>query len=153
MGLGRALWVFGILQAGGNLLYAAAAATHPGTLDVAACGGQSVSAATRAAVYVATAGEYAFQGMGTAAQAAFILRLCEKRFSATQFALLSSLFGLGRTLSGPIAGYVAQGFGYVALFVVAAVAAIPGLLFLQKIAPLQQREVLRAPLPPPEPAA
>jgi PAT family beta-lactamase induction signal transducer AmpG len=151
MGLGRALWIFGVLQAGGNLLYAAAAATHPGTLDVAACGTQLVSGATRATVYLATAGEYAFQGMGTAAQAAFILRLCEKRFSATQFALLSSLFGLGRTLSGPIAGFVAQGFGYVALFVVAAAAAIPGLLFLQRIAPIQQREVLRAPLPPPEP--
>lgn len=148
MGLGRSLWIFGILQASGNLLYAAAAATHPGTLDVAACGTQLVSSATRTAVYLATAGEYAFQGMATAAQAAFILRLCEKRFSATQFALLSSLFGLGRTLSGPIAGFVAHGFGYVALFVVATVAAIPGLLFLQRIAPLQQREILRAPLPP-----
>ncbi len=153
MGLGRALWIFGILQASGNLLYAAAAATHPGTLDIAACGTQVVSSATRAAVYVATAGEYAFQGMATAAQAAFILRLCEKRFSATQFALLSSLFGLGRTMSGPIAGFVAHGFGYVSLFVVATVAAIPGFIFLQRIAPISQREVIRAPLPPDQPAA
>jgi PAT family beta-lactamase induction signal transducer AmpG len=148
MGLGRALWVFGALQAGGNLLYALAAGTHSGPLDIALCGSQSVSTATRAAIYVATAGEYAFQGMGTAAQAAFILRLCERRFSATQFALLSSLFGLGRTVSGPIAGFVAQGFGYVPLFVLATVAAVPGLLFLQRIAPIQQREILRAPMPP-----
>jgi PAT family beta-lactamase induction signal transducer AmpG len=151
MGLGRALWIFGILQAAGNLLYAVAAATHVGPLDIAACGTQAVSSATRTAVYIATAAEYAFQGMGTAAQAAFILRLCERRFSATQFALLSSLFGLGRTLSGPVAGFVAQGFGYVPLFVVATAAAIPGLLFLQKIAPIQQREVIRAPLPPEQP--
>lgn len=148
MGLGRALWIFGALQAAGNLLFALAAATHSGPLDVALCDGRAVSMTTRAAFYVATFGESAFQGMGTAAQGAFILKLCEKRFSATQFALLSSLFGIGRTLSGPIAGFVAQGFGYVALFVVATVAAIPGLLFLQRIAPIGQREILRAPVPP-----
>jgi PAT family beta-lactamase induction signal transducer AmpG len=147
MGLGRALWIFGVLQAAGNLLFALAAATHAGPFDVARCGGVEVAAATRAAFYAATAGEAAFQGMATAAQGAFILKLCEKRFSATQFALLSSLFGLGRTLSGPVAGFVAQGFGYVALFGVATAAAIPGLLLLQRIAPLRQREVLRAPLP------
>ncbi len=152
MGLGRALWIFGALQAGGNLLYALAAATHPGQLDVQACGGQAISAATRAATYLATAGEYAFQGMATAAQAAFILRLCEKRFSATQFALLSSLFGLGRTASGPLAGEIASGLGYVALFVAATALAAPGLLLLQRIAPLGEREPVRIPLPPDEPA-
>jgi MFS transporter, PAT family, beta-lactamase induction signal transducer AmpG len=151
MGLGRALWVFGILQAAGNLLFALAASTHVGTLDVAFCDGRTVSAATRAAFYAATAGEAAFQGMGTAAQGAFILKLCDRRFSATQFALLSSLFGLGRTISGPIAGFVAQGYGYVALFIVATLAAIPGLVALQGIAPIGQRELLRAPLPPEQP--
>jgi PAT family beta-lactamase induction signal transducer AmpG len=150
MGLGRALWIFGLAQAAGNLLYAIAAATHPGVLDVRLCTTPEVAAATRAATYLATAGEYAFQGMGTAAQSAFILKLCERRFSATQFALLSSLFGVGRTLSGPVAGFLASGYGYVALFIGATATALPGLVLLQRIAPLRQREILRAPLPPAE---
>jgi PAT family beta-lactamase induction signal transducer AmpG len=141
MGLGRALWIFGVLQAGGNLLYALAAATHAGPLDVALCAGAPVPLATRAATYAATAGEYGFQGMATAAQSALILRLCQKRYGATQFALLSSLFGLGRTASGPVAGFLAASLGYVTLFVAAALLAAPGLLLLQRVAPIGERDV------------
>ncbi|HVP68552.1 MAG TPA: MFS transporter [Anaeromyxobacteraceae bacterium] len=148
MGLGRALWVFGIAQAAGSLLYAGAAATHPGAADVALCtAGVGVAASTRIATYVAIAGEYASQGMGTAAQLALVTRLCDRRYSATQYALLSSLFGLGRWASGPPSGWLAERLGYPAFFFTAALAAIPGLLLLQVIAPLGQREVPGAALP------
>jgi PAT family beta-lactamase induction signal transducer AmpG len=145
MGLGRALWVFGIAQAAGNALYALAAATHPGAIDIALCPGATISAATRAATYVAIAGEYASQGMATAAMGALMLRVCQKRYSATQYALLSSLFGLGRVASGPPSGWLAERLGYETFFLAAVACAIPGFLLLQRIAPIGQRDVAAAP--------
>ncbi|HET6922905.1 MAG TPA: MFS transporter [Anaeromyxobacteraceae bacterium] len=148
MGLGRALWVFGLAQAASMLLYTLAAATHPGAIDIAACSGVPVSAATRAATYGAIAGEYSTQGMATAALIALVTRLCEKRYSATQYALLSSLFGLGRVASGPPSGWLAEVLGYQAFFAVAALCAVPGLLLLQRIAPIGQRDVPSLEAPP-----
>jgi PAT family beta-lactamase induction signal transducer AmpG len=148
MGLGRALWVFGFAQAATMLLYAVTAATHPGAADVARCAALTVSPVTRGATYVAIAGEYAAQGMATSAMIALVTRLCERRYSATQYALLSSLFGLGRWMSGPPSGWLAERLGYPAFFVVASLAAIPGLLLLQAIAPVGQRDVPGAPLAP-----
>ncbi len=141
MGLGRALWVFGVAQAAGNLLYALVAASHPGTIDIALCQGAHISVATRTATYVAIAGEYASQGMGTAAMGALMLRVCEKRYSATQYALLSSLFGLGRVASGPPSGWLAERLGYQSFFLAAVACAIPGLVLLQRLAPIGQRDV------------
>jgi PAT family beta-lactamase induction signal transducer AmpG len=149
LGIGRALWIFGFAQAGGNLLYALAAATHPGATDVLLCGGASVSAATRGATYLAVAGEYASQGMATSALLAYITRLCDKRYGATQYALLSSLFGLGRTLSGPPSGWMAERLGYEWFFLAAALLAAPGLLLLQRVAPVQQRDLPLGELPGP----
>ena len=147
MGLGRALWVFGLGQAASMLLYAAAAATHAGATDVALCVGAAVSPVTRAATYVAIAGEYAAQGMATSALIALVTRLCDRRYSATQYALLSSLFGLGRWLSGPPSGWLAEQLGYRWFFVAAALFATPGMVLLQAIAPIRQREVRGAELP------
>jgi len=141
IGIGRALWVFGFAQAAGVLLYAVAAATHPGAADVALCGGATVSTATRAATYVAIAGEYASQGMATSALLAYVTRLCDRRYAAAQYALLSSLFGLGRTLSGPVSGELAPRLGYATFFVAAALLAIPGMVLLQRVAPIQQRDL------------
>jgi len=135
IGLGRALWVFGVVQGASSALYGMA----------------SLAGAARWAVYAAVAGENLSVGLGTAAQGVLILRLCEKRFGATQFALLSSLFAVGRTASGPVAGWSAELLGYTTHFFVAVLAAVPGLLVLQKIAPIWQREVPAA-TPAPEAA-
>ncbi len=148
IGLGRALWAFGLAQAGANLLYAGAALSRAAPMDVALCGTlPPLSAVTRAWVYVGIAGEWGAQGMATSALLALILRACDKRYSATQYALLSSLFGLGRTLSGVPSGYLAQRLGYPLFFAAAVAAAVPGLLLLQRIAPLGQREVPGAEAP------
>jgi len=146
MGLGRALWVFGFAQAASMLLYAGAAATHPGATDVALCAGATVAALTRGATYLAIAGEYAAQGMATSAMIALVTRLCDRRYSATQYALLSSLFGLGRWMSGPPSGWLAERLGYPVFFVTATLMSIPGLVLLQAIAPIQQRGVPAAEL-------
>jgi PAT family beta-lactamase induction signal transducer AmpG len=143
IGLGRALWVFGVLQAAANLVYSAAAVSRAVPLDVAQCAAlPAVSVATRLWTYGAIAAENAAQGMATAAQAVLLLRVCDRRYSATQFALLSSLFALGRWASGPPSGYLAEALGYPTFFALCAtVMALPGFFFLQRIAPFGAREV------------
>jgi PAT family beta-lactamase induction signal transducer AmpG len=152
IGLGRALWVFGFLQAGANLLYSVAAMSRGLPLDVHACASlPAVSTATRTWAYVAIAGEYGAQGLASAAQGALLLRVCDKRYSATQFALLSSLFGLGRWVAGLPSGWLVQHLGYPVFFGLACALALPGLLLLQRIAPVHQTEVTAAPAQPAQP--
>jgi PAT family beta-lactamase induction signal transducer AmpG len=69
-------------------------------------------------------------GMGTAAFVALIMSLCSKDYTATQFALLSSLAALGRIYVGPISGYMVQSSGWAIFYGFSAVVAIPGLLLL-----------------------
>jgi PAT family beta-lactamase induction signal transducer AmpG len=144
MGLGRALWVFGLLQAGANAVYSVAALSRAVPLDVAQCAAlPPLDAVTRALTYLAIASEYGAQGMAAAAQGALLLRVCDKRYSATQFALLSSLFGLGRWAAGLPSGILVERLGYPLFFVgCATLAALPGFYFLSRIAPVRQREVL-----------
>lgn len=143
LGLGRSLWLFGALQALTNLLYSAAALSRGAALQERLCGASApIGLATRAWTYVAVGGEYCAQGMATAALLALILRVCDKRYSATQYALLSSLFGLGRWMAGLPSGYLAQWMGYPAFFVLATAMSLPGFVLLQRLAPFGQREVL-----------
>lgn len=72
-------------------------------------------------------------GMGTAAFVAFLMSLCNKRFTATQYALLSSLASLGRVFVGPTSGYIVERVGWANFFLFAAVAAIPGLLLIYSL--------------------
>ncbi len=143
LGLGRALWAFGIAQAAAIGLYAVAAVSRAAPLDVALCAGAApLTAFSRTWTYLGIAAEYASQGMGTAALLALILRVCDKRYSATQYALLSSLFGLGRTASGIPSGWLAERLGYAGFFLTCIALAAPGLAVLSRIAPIGRREVL-----------
>ncbi len=147
VGLGRALWTFGVLQAAANLVYSAAAMSRHVPLDIAQCAAlPPIEAATRLWTYSAIAAENAAQGMATAAQAVLLLRVCDRRYSATQFALLSSLFALGRWGSGLPSGVLVEKLGYPTFFAVCAtVMAVPGFFFLHRIAPFAAREVKLAP--------
>jgi PAT family beta-lactamase induction signal transducer AmpG len=69
-------------------------------------------------------------GMGTAAFLAFTMSLCNQRFTATQFALLSALASVGRVWVGPLAGVLAESIGWPAFFVVSTVLALPALVML-----------------------
>ena len=69
-------------------------------------------------------------GMGTAAFVAFLSSLCSLRFTATQYALLSSLAALGRTMLSAPGGWLAERFDWVAFFVLTTALALPGLLLL-----------------------
>jgi PAT family beta-lactamase induction signal transducer AmpG len=78
--------------------------------------------------------------MGTGAFSVLLLRLTEKRFSATQYALFSSLFGLPRLFAGPVSGFLAYGFGWRTFFWITVAAGIPGMLLLARFVPLGVRE-------------
>jgi PAT family beta-lactamase induction signal transducer AmpG len=69
-------------------------------------------------------------GMGTAAYTALLMGLCNRRFTATQYALLSSLMAVGRYITGAPTGYLADAVGWTMFFVVCTVLAAPGLLIL-----------------------
>jgi len=69
-------------------------------------------------------------GMGTAAFVAFLMGLCDHRYSATQFALFSALAAVGRVYVGPLAGYGVEWYGWTNFFGITVLMAIPGLLIL-----------------------
>jgi PAT family beta-lactamase induction signal transducer AmpG len=124
-GLGHALWIFGFLQLFSNIGY----------YVLSILGGPSPPA-----MYTATGFELLSSGMGTGAFAVLLLRLTEKRFSATQYALFSSLFALPRVLSGPITGFAVDALGWSTFFLATMVVGVPGLLMLGRFVPLGVRE-------------
>jgi PAT family beta-lactamase induction signal transducer AmpG len=142
IGLGRALWIFGLIQAVGFLGYVAVDRLTP----AAPCGGGAHPVgweqplAHRMTMYGAVAIENACQAMATGAFGVLLLRLTQKQFSATQYALFSSIFALGRTLAGPPAGYLVDALGWTPFFLVSTLASIPGLVLLQRFSPLGRRE-------------
>ncbi|HEX5133869.1 MAG TPA: MFS transporter [Thermoanaerobaculia bacterium] len=142
IGLGRALWIFGGIQAVGFLGYVAVDRLTPG----APCAGGAHPLgweqpfSHRMTMYGAVAVENACQAMATGAFGVLLLRLTQKQFSATQYALFSSIFALGRTLAGPPAGYLVDALGWTPFFLVSTLASIPGLVLLQRFSPLGLRE-------------
>lgn len=69
-------------------------------------------------------------GMGTAAFVAYISQLCNKEFTATQYALLSSLSAVGRTLLATSSGVTVDFLGWANFFLISTVIALPGLVLL-----------------------
>ena len=124
-GLGRSLWIFGLLQVFSNAGYWMLANTSGPHLPL---------------MYAATSFELLTSGMGTGAFSVLLIRLTEKRFSATQYALFSSLFALPRVLAGPIAGFAVDAIGWSAFYLATMVCGIPGLLMLARFAPIGVRE-------------
>jgi MFS transporter, PAT family, beta-lactamase induction signal transducer AmpG len=124
IGLGHSLWAFGFLQVFSNLGYVAVAS----------------SPVNRLLMYGATGFESFTSGLGTGAFAVLLLRLTEKRFSATQYALLTSLFGLPRLISGPLCGFLVDWFGWKTFFWITIASGIPGLVLLSRFVPLGARE-------------
>jgi len=113
-GMKASLWIFGVLQSVSTLSFLVLARLgHHYPMMVAAIGIENLCS-----------------GMGTAAYAAFLMSLCDKRFTATQYALLTSLMAVTRVIVGAPTGFVAKTYGWETYFVICALAAIPGLLFL-----------------------
>ena len=72
-------------------------------------------------------------GMGTAVYVAYMASITNKKFTATQYALLSSLMGVPRVLASAPTGFMAESFGWVVFFIVCTLVAVPGLVLLRWI--------------------
>jgi MFS transporter, PAT family, beta-lactamase induction signal transducer AmpG len=132
-GIFRALWALGLLQALSNLGYALAAWMIP----VGA--GAAPVLEHRVFVYAASAAESFTGGLGTAAFLAFLMAIVDKRRSAAEYALLSSVFALSRSLAGWASGFGAQEFGYAYYFLLTFFLSFPAFLLLPWAARMLQR--------------
>lgn len=124
LGIHRGLWVFGFLQALSTACFALLAQIGP-----------SVPALSAVIAF-----ENLSSGMGTSAYVAFMASITNKKFTATQYALLSSLMGIPRVIASAPTGFFAKHMGWEAFFIFCAVIAIPGMLLLLKFEPLHQEE-------------
>lgn len=115
LGMYRSLLFFGVLQGATCLFFLLLLSGNP----------------SFPLIFSAIALENVSSGMGTIAFISFIMKLCDHRYTATQFALLSSFSAVGRVYVGPIAGYVADHFGWGHYFVIGFLCALPGLFLLQ----------------------
>jgi PAT family beta-lactamase induction signal transducer AmpG len=126
LGLRSSLILFGILQAGANAFYMLLATVGDNyTLLVASIGI-----------------DHLFNGLGTTAFGALLISLCNKKFSATQYALFSSLMTLPGRLIGGGSGFIASAAGWPVFFGITLVAAAPALVLLT-FAKLDSQELSR----------
>lgn len=137
LGLWRALLLFGVLQMASNLgfwwLAVNGRGVMPGlTIPAFDWGFVKLAAPTPVdgGLLMVVAFENLSGGMGTAAFVAFLMSLTSRRFSATQYALLSAFASVGRVWVGPLAGVLAESIGWPTFFVVSTVLAAPALLML-----------------------
>jgi len=117
--INRSLWIFGFLQAVSTAGFAVLARI-----------GHSIPALSAVIGF-----ENLSSGMGTAAFVAFMASITNKRFTATQYALLSSLMGVPRVLASAPTGYLAKNMGWESFFIGCTLIAIPGMILLLKFAP------------------
>jgi len=137
LGLWRALMIFGVLQMLSNLgfwwLAVNGRGVLPGlTIPAFDWGFVKLIHATPVdgGLLLVIACENLASGMGTAAFVAFLMSLCNQRFTATQFALLSAFASVGRVWVGPLAGVLAESIGWPSFFIVSTLAALPALFML-----------------------
>ncbi|MBA3497309.1 MAG: MFS transporter [Gemmatimonadales bacterium] len=117
VGIFHALWSLGLVQLLSSLGYAAAAAADAGKEPI-----------TAAALF-----ENFAAGLGTAAFLAFLMSVCERRYAATQFALLTAVFALSRWAAGLMSGVLAERLGFSAYFFLTFLLGLPAYLLLPRV--------------------
>lgn len=119
IGLYRSLWIFALLQALSNLFFV-----------ILALVGKSYGFMIATVICENTTG-----GMGTAGFIAYLMSLCNPSFTATQYALLSSLTAVTRVLAAVPTGFIVASMGWAKYFAVTVVGSIPAIILLPLIAP------------------
>ena len=122
--INRALWIFGFVQIISIFGYAALAKIGNNLYALAA----------------ATGLEYLGVGLGTVALTAFIAKQTSRRFTATQFALLTSVTAVPRTFANATTGFIVEAIGYFNFFLLCGMVAVPGMLLLVAVAPWSENE-------------
>lgn len=119
LGINRALWLFGIVQVVSILgFFWLAQVGHDRTLLAGVIGFEALGV-----------------GLGTAAFVSFIARTTNPAYTATQFALFTSLAALPRTFANAATGFIVEAVGWEIFFLLCYALAIPGMILLIKIAP------------------
>jgi len=126
LGINRALWVFGVAQWVTILGFAwlAQAGPYP-----------AIGAEERVALAVVIGLEALGVGLGTAAFVAFIARTTNRAYTATQFALFTSLAAVPRTFMNATTGWLVERMGWFGFYWLCVLLAAPGMLLLFKVAP------------------
>jgi PAT family beta-lactamase induction signal transducer AmpG len=114
LGIGRSLWIAGVLALASNLGYAGAALAGGG----------------RAAIYAASVSESLCSGIAAVGFMSFLMRICEREHAAVQYAALTSLGFLAGSLARAFSGVAADQLGYAGFFAATAVLAVPAFVLL-----------------------
>ena len=126
LGINRALWLFGVVQL--VSIFGFAWLAWLGTHAV-------IGLAERLELALVIGVEALGVGLGTAAFVAFIAKSTHPSYTATQFALFTSLAAVPRTFINASAGWLIEQLGYTQFFLLCSVLAIPGMLLLLRVAP------------------
>ncbi|MFA6203652.1 MAG: AmpG family muropeptide MFS transporter [Gallionella sp.] len=133
IGINRALWIFGVVQvlAIFGFAWLASVGHHA-----------EIGALERTQLAVVIGLEALGVGLGTVAFVAFIARTTHPAYTATQFALFTSLMAMPRTFANAATGWLVESMGWSGFFLLCAVMAIPGMLLLLKVAPWNDEQRL-----------
>ncbi len=126
LGINRALWVFGLVQAVVILGFAWLAAAGPF---------MAIDGAERSMLAIVIGAEAFGVGLGTAAYVAYMARETNPSYTATQLALFTSLSAVPRSIFNALTGGMVESYGWLNFFYVCTLLAIPGMLLLFKVAP------------------
>lgn len=123
LSINRALWVFGAVQW----------VTILGFAWLSTMGHYPLG------LFAVVSAEYFGVGLGTVALMAYMARETSRAFTATQFALFSSLIAVPRTVANSSTGYLIEWMGYTDFFLLCTLAAVPGMLLLFRVAPWNRK--------------
>ncbi|PLZ02330.1 AmpG family muropeptide MFS transporter [Burkholderia sp. WAC0059] len=155
IGIGRGLWIFGFLQMVSTLGFAWLAQLGPGSPSLALVAHLAATAGNAISTIASTFGldaqahldpralalalVYGFEtfatGLTLAAFTAYIASTTDPRYTATQFALFTSLASVPRTLAAAASGYAVARLHWFDYFLLCTVLAVPGIVLLTRIAP------------------
>ena len=129
IGINRALWLFGVVQIVSIFGFAwlASVGHHA-----------EITAIERAQLAIVIGMEALGVGLGTVAYVAFMAHTTHPAYTATQFALFTSLMAMPRTFANAATGWLVETMGWTNFFFLCAVLAVPGMLLLFKVAPWKQ---------------
>jgi PAT family beta-lactamase induction signal transducer AmpG len=119
LSINKSLWLFGVVQLLTILGFAWLSAIGPDPTGL----------------FIVVSAEYLGVGLGTVALTAYIARETSRAFTATQFALFTSLIAVPRTFANATTGYLIEWMGYTSFFLLCTALAVPGMLMLFKVAP------------------
>ncbi len=130
IGINRGLWLFGVVQVVSILGFAWLSQAGPFS---------AIGVFERTSLAAVIGLEALGVGLGTAAFVAFVARATHPAYTATQFALFTSLAAIPRTFANAVTGWIVEQTGWFGFFLLCVVLALPGMLLLVRVAPWREK--------------